>query len=212
MLHRARKAISGILLLTLTAGLLPAVEHPADLAALATAQAAHATLQGRFTWTVLRDGESQAREGSFAVARGEGDKPARYHVQMARADGSELQRWCSDGERQWKVERLVADDPTTQDVTEGDDPDLRRVVRCVLLDLTALGTEFTAAYDATAGRLVLTPRTPDLARSLAEIRVSLDGNQPREVVLEDPQQGRITVTLREVVAGQPVDERLFRVR
>jgi len=212
MLHRARKAILGILLLTLTGGPLPAAEHPADLAALATAQAAHRTLQGRFTWTVLRDGESQPREGSFAVARGEADRPARYHVQMARPDGSELQRWCSDGERQWKVERLVADDPTTQDVTEGDDPDLRRVVRCVLLDLTALSTEFTATYDAGAGRLVLVPRTPDLARSLAEIRVILDGDQAREVVLEDPQQGRITVVLREVVAGQPVDERLFRIR
>jgi outer membrane lipoprotein-sorting protein len=203
MLTRAR--IPG-LFLGLLSPFLGAAEPPADLAALAATQQGLATIQGTFTWTVLKEGGSTPRLGEFAIDRSSGT--TRYHLRMAEADGANVLRLCFDGQRSWVVEQLVPE--TEPDVREQDSPDARRVVACILLDLPTLEREFTIDYRP--GVLALTPRDAALARTLASIRVTLEGADPTEVAIEDPQDGRIRITLGAVRRGEPVPELFFRVR
>ena len=196
-----------LLTLLLGAPLIPAAETPVvDLAALAAMQAQHTSISGAFQWSVQKDGEARQQVGAFGLDRGAGR--LRYEVRMANPDGSELKRWCSDGTQSWQIEQLLEGE--APDVVLGENPDIRRVIACVWLDLPTLEQDFTITYEPTAQLLTLIPRDPDLARSLAQVTVRLQDHRPVTVILEDPQHDRIIVTLTEVTMDQPLDERRFR--
>ncbi len=209
MSSRARIPGPGWPLLTilLSASLATAAETTApDLGALAAIQAQRTSLAGSFMWSIQKDGDARHQIGAFALDRTA--ERSRYEVRMSNPDGSELKRWCSDGTQSWQIEQLLEGE--TPDVLEGENPDIRRVIACVWLDLPLLEKDFAATYDPTAETLTLTPRDQALARSLATVTVRLKDHRPLAVILEDPQQGRIVVTLADVTMDQPVDERRFR--
>ena len=211
MTTHARKPgrnFAGVILVLLSLGAIgqAADASPADLPTLAAAQARLTSIAGRFTWTVQHEGEQRRQIGSFALARAEA--VVRYEVKMSNPDGSELKRWCSDGTQAWQIEQLLEGEPA--DVQALENPDIRRVIACVLLDLPALERDFTPAYDAATGVLLLTPK-PE-TKNLAAVHIRLDGVRPVEVILDDPQDGRIVVALSDIVQDQPIEERRFRVK
>lgn len=211
---RARLAA---LLLVLGAGV-PATEVPvpAEVQALADAQATIASLAGTFRWftgTVDGSGEVRERMGEFHVVRRPGGAPSKYNVKLTDLDGADLHRWCSDGVKSFAIEQPIPEErPTVRELKPGaQDLDLDRIVACVLLDMPALTRDFAIQLVERDGvrRLVFVPATAELRQELVQVVVTLDGNEPREVLMDDPKGTRIRLLIKELAKDKEWPELLF---
>ena len=193
------------------------VAIPPALQALADAQAGNAVLSGTFRWLTgsADGGEVREKRGDFTVARGSAGVPARYNLKVADPDGSDLHRWCFDGQRRVQVERTVpGEDPTISDGRAGAAQlDLDRIVACVLLDLPTLQQDFSFTVEPAgdgATRIVFTPTTLALREELSAIRVTLREGQPQEVQVDEARGTRIRLVILTLDHPATVDPGVFQ--
>ena len=188
---------------------------PPAVAALFINRPATDRLRGTFTLETQDANGGGHRMGDFAVVRGVAGQPPRYHFKMAKADGSDLERRCSDGQRSWKVQQ--ADPGWPMDVqiqAPGADADYRRVVDCLLLESAALLQDFLLSVEAEGDRpvLVLKPKTEDLQRDLAAIRIHVSTlGDPVDLSIDDGKGMVMVVRFAGLVRNGPVEPALFRV-
>lgn len=204
------------LIATLPAAEVPAPGVPADVQALADAQARVTSLAGTFRWltgTVDGSGEVRERIGEFHVVRRPGGAPSKYNVKLTDPDGADVHRWCSDGVERWAIEQPIpGEEPTRRRMKPGaQDLDLDRIVACVLLDLPALTRDFAIRLEEREGirRLVFTPSTAELRQELVQVVVTMDGDDPREVLMDDPKGTRIRLVIKELAKDKEWPELLF---
>lgn len=187
-----------------------------EVTALAASQAKITTLIGDFRWltgTVDGSGEVRERLGDFAVIRGKDGARNQYNVKLAAADGSDMHRWCSDGTDTFEIEQLVQDDPPQRRKLKpgAQDVELDRVVACVLLDLTTLSRDFTITLATVDGVRSLTfLPLGALKEELTRIVVTLDGDDPKEVVIDDARNTRIRLVIQHLVKDKELPAILFR--
>ena len=192
------------------------VQVSPEVTALAEVQSAVMSLSGDFRWlTETVDGSGEIREkiGIFAIVRGKDGAPTKYNVRISQKDNSDIHRWCSDGVGQWEIEQVVEDEqPTMRELKPGrQDLDLNRIIACVLLDLPRLTQDFSAVIE-TRGKvraLILTPLTPAVKEQMSRIAVVLDGNDPHEVIIDDPHNVRIRLILQKLDKNKELPEAMF---
>lgn len=209
---RARLAA---LLLVLGAGI-AAAEAPPEVQALADAQATVTSLAGNFRWftgTVDGSGEVRERKGEFQVVRRPGGAPSKYNLKLTDLEGADVHRWCSDGVKSWAIEQPIPEElPTWRELKPGaHDLDLDRIVACVLMDMAVLTRDFAMQLSEREGvrRLVFTPLSADLRQELVQVVVTLSGNDPREVLMDDAKGTRIRLVIKELARNEEFPDILF---
>jgi len=181
------------------------------------------TVTGHYEQRTLNAGDTQpeVRLGRFAI-----QAPDHYNLIETRTDEPDWKkRQCSDGHTQREIEQVFPDvAPVVTTHHDGAaDGDLRRVMACVRGDLSGLAGDFaiTASNSATASasgglasdgyRLVLVPRSPEIARDVSRVVILLDqDSHVRSLTLEQPSGTRITLTITDAVYNQPVPDQDFR--
>lgn len=220
MLRYARLAVL-VSLLVVPAGGAEAATGPVEVtlppavAALLAHRPATDSLRGTFTLETQDVNGGGRRHGDFAIVRGQGGQPTRYHFKMAKPDGSDLERHCSDGQRSWKVAQADPGWPMdVQVLAPGADADFRRVADCLLVETVALMKDFLPGVENVGERpvLILKPRTEDLQRDLASIRIHLSAlGDPEDLAIDDGKGTVITVRFAGIVRNGPLEPALFRV-
>ena len=192
------------------------VQISPEVAALATVQSTIMSLSGAFRWlTETVDGSGEIREkiGIFAIVRGKDGGPTKYNVRISQKDNSDIHRWCSDGVGQWEVEQVVEDEqPNIRDLKPGrHDMDLDRIIACVLLDLPRLTRDFSAVIETheKVRALIFTPLTPAVKEQMSRIAVVLDGDDPHEVIIDDPHNVRVRLILQKLDKNKELPEAMF---
>jgi len=183
------------------------------------------TVSGHYEQRTLNAGDTQpeVRLGRFAI-----QAPDHYNLVETRSDEPDWKkRQCSDGHTQSEIEQVFPDvKPSVTTHLEGaTDGDLRRVMACVRGDLSGLASDFsiTASATTTAAtgaatapasdgfRLVLLPRSPEIARDVSRVVILLDpDSHVRSLTIEQPSGTRISLTITDAVYNQPVPDQDFR--
>ena len=209
---RARLAA---LLLVLGTGAV-AVDVPVEVQALADAQAKTTSLAGTFRWftgTVDGSGEVRERMGEFQVVRRPSGAPSKYNLKLTDLEGADVHRWCSDGVKSWAIEQPIPEElPTWRELRPGaHDLDLDRIVACVLMDMPVLTRDFSMRFSDREGirRLVFTPLSADLRQELVQVIVTLAGDDPREVLMDDTKGTRIRLVIKELAKDREWPDIVF---
>ncbi len=219
MYMRARLAVLSccVWVMVNAAEVVPGATVSPAIVALAATQATFENLSGDFRWlTGTVDGSGEVREkiGTFAVQRGVAGAANKYNIKMSDADFSDMHRWCSDGVDRWEIEQIIIDEPPTKRLLKpgAQDLDLDRVVACVLLDLPRLTRDFTITLETAANgvrSLVFMP-LGQLKEQLARIVVILDGDDPKEVIVDDARNTRLRLVMLSLLKNQKMNETIFR--
>jgi outer membrane lipoprotein-sorting protein len=215
----ARKTVTSVLLMLLMlAGLRgaePAGGPDTLLAAIAEANQAHRSMQGRLTQRTRRRDEPEA-SARLQLVRVFVVFPDHYCVVFTKPGDDDWRLvMLSDGVTRWTEERAFKEDAPDRKATPvgADDAEQRRLIACFRFDLATLRREFaiTAEPLATGARVTLAPLRPEDAGRLPTLVLEFDGAQRlTRLGIDDPQGNRLDFTVEEATYDQPIDPATFR--